>query len=346
VPLPQYRRLYYGVDAQGQPKPVFNTRRTRKGALVVEIDVEADPDKQDPRWLASIQRRLSRAEFLREYRRDWSVAKGRSFYPEYVLARHMYEHSITKTMGHIMDQPVYRGWDFGYQNPACVWAQYSQKQDRIWFIRELSPTDIDTHNFTHLVKYLSGQIELTTLQKWPKACAWLEWILKEHEKDPEKMPKPPWFDKGTHFIDYAGDEANKRSATVEGENAARTDNAVLASYGVQLQVYQDSWETREGKMRKLMTVRTDGLPGMFIDPACDILRRGFSGGIAYPEPTKSEPQPKKPRKDGYFEHTHEASTYVVCNVVPKTMDIDGGPAPNQDREIEVMDLKETRDSVW
>lgn len=326
-----------------RPLEGFNVRRTSKGACIVEIDLEADPAKRSQEWQASLRRRLTDAEFQREYKRNWTVAKGKAYYPEFVIAPHLYLHKIP----YLMDDVVYRGHDFGIQHPACVWAQYSKKQDRIWFLREILPANIDTHNMAHLVLYLSGELALSDLQKWPRATAWVNWVLSEHAKDPKRMPKPPWFEMGTRFLDYAGDEALKRSATVEGENAARTDMAVYQSYGIQLIAYQDSIASRETKMRKMLIQRQDGYPGLFIDPACHNLAAGFGGGVSYPEPTKATPEPTQPRRDGWYEHVHDCANYIVINTVPETLDIEGGkPAPNSQHDIQVMDFKETRESVW
>jgi hypothetical protein len=44
----------------------------------------------------------------------------------------------------------------------------------------------------------------------------------------------------------------------------------------------------------------------------------MSGGITFPVATPQKPHPDvdEPRKDGYFEHTHDALGYGVIGVVP------------------------------
>jgi len=326
----------------------FSTRRTSKGAIVVELDLEADPAKRDPLWQEDIRRQMpSEAHWKREFKRDWTVAAGRPYYPEFLLNPTLFVQKLT----FLLDAPVYRGWDFGFRMPACVWSQYSPKSDRFWAIRELMPTNISTHAMVTLVRYLSGQEDESEVEKYPAALQWLLWMRKQREKDIAKgldpIPAPPWFGTGCHFIDYSGPEALKRSATVEHEHSARTDAEVLRSKGVTLNMLSTSIEARETIMRKLLVRRrNDGLPGLFLDPACRLLINGFNGGISYPEATKMTPQPTQPKRDGFYEHIHDALNYTAINVVPKQDNPDGGRVEIPGMEIGQLDLKETRRSVW
>lgn len=53
------------------------------------------------------------------------VHKGRPVYPQF--KRGHYIHPIVPTKG-----VVFRGWDFGYNNPACVWLQFIDGQARVF----------------------------------------------------------------------------------------------------------------------------------------------------------------------------------------------------------------------
>ena len=79
-------------------------------------------------------------------------------------------------------------------------------------------------------------------------------------------------------------------------------------------------DAREYVLRRLMSDWPDGWPGIVLDPACAILIEGLAGGIVYPEPTKSDPEPKQQKVDGYYEHPHDALGYAVANSVKITED--------------------------
>lgn len=301
------------------PKPDgFNWRTAPSGFTVVEIDYWADPEKRDPAWADRIRRLMpSEKQWRREFLRDWDSGEGDSFYPEFQTwgGRRMF---VRKAPGILYNQPINRGWDFGFRRPACVWFQYSFKQDLAWVLREIMPEQIATDDFAALVQYLSGQLDIRHLGQG--ALTWVEKI-----KETPGLPKPPWFQADAipyNFVDYSGPEALKSSASVAGDTAERTDFAILASKGITLSALASSPKARSRVIRRLLRPRgkvvEEGTPGILFDPACPILIRGFSGGITFPIATPQKPYPDidEPRKDGYFEHTHDALGYGIVSVVP------------------------------
>jgi len=323
--------------------PGFKTRYTSRGYCVVELDYWADPAK-DEAWAENTRRGLlNDQQWRREFLRDWVTAKGHAFYPELQLNKDLY----IKALPELIRGAVYRGWDFGYRKPACLWMQYSPPERRLWCIREMMPDNMDTHSFAVLIRYLSGQEDRSILAKWPKAAYWVSWL----ENPKSKQPRPPFFPPGCHFIDYTGPEANKVQPAVEGESRARTDYEILASKGIYLNVYSSRLEAREELVRSLLHLRTykypNGkevkAPGLFIDPSCYHLINGMNGGIAYPEKgTEGNPFPKQPRKDGHYEHLHDCLGYTVVNLVPHSFE-----PPAQSSLIgQSMGVKETEDPIW
>lgn len=329
--------MKYRTDLLG-----FKTRRTSKGALVVEIDLEADPRKRDPKWQASMRRRMpSHAHWRREFLRDWGVSTGAPFYPEFLLRPEIY----IKKLDTLLDLPVLRGFDFGIRKAAICWAQYAPRSNRLWVVRELMPEGIDTHSLAILTRYLSGQETLDEAMKYAGAARYIQWIESESKKDPIRMPPPPWFNPSTRFIDYAGPEVFKRTATIEGESAERTDMAVFSRYGIQLNILTASVASREVKIRALLHVRGDGVPGLLLDPACDELTKGFQGGLSYKKPVPSDPLPNESVRDGHYEHIFDALGYVVLNVVPLDLGIDGGEYEVSESE-DGFDSKEMDGGPW
>jgi hypothetical protein len=300
--------------------PGFNTRRTSKGWLIVEIDPWADPAK-DAAWLEAKRCSMpSEVAFRREFLRDWTSAAGTPFYPEFVENPKLY---IRPCTGLIPGLPVIRGWDFGYRRPACVWFQVGPT-GRVWFLREVMGVNIDTHSFRDLVLYLSGQLDIELLKARPKAMSKVLGI-----RENPKLPEPPWFNhnpEALRFRDYAGPEALKRHPEAEGDDAARVDAEILGRAGIHLATFYTTPKGRAKIMRRLLLRRPDGHPGALFDPACRELILGMGGGITFAKPTKGNQEPDEPNKDGEFEHLHDAAGYGLAGELPADEE-NAPPAP-------------------
>jgi hypothetical protein len=206
--------------------------------------------------------------------------------------------------------PMVRGWDFGGAHPACVWGQYSRRDRRLWYYRELLGVDIDTFAFRDLVKYLSGSLTLADLQRWPRAVEMLEEIGED-----SRYPPPPWFDGAYRFVDFTGHEGvmGTRGLTTGGEK--RTATEILAEGGIHLLSHYVHLTTRRQVLGGLAHVRADGYPGVLFDPACPILVEGVTSEIKFAKPTPDNPDPSEPQKDDYYGHVHDAAGYLCVNTV-------------------------------
>lgn len=336
--------------------PGFKVRRTSRGVGVVEVDFFADPAKRAREWIEAQQRLInSRARFLREYCRDWTSAEGQPYYPEFAEKPQIYIRPVT--MGTLPWLPLCRGWDFGFHYPACVWCMYSPMSDRLWVIREVQGLDMDTHTFRDLVKYLSGQAPLSSLETRPQA---LRWVM-DHKDDP-KYPEIPFFDWGgddglAHplpFLDFCGPEALQARAEVAHEDSARTALEILWAGGIEVYHFYTRVAARDEVFRRLMMLKPDGHPGLFMDPSCKFLIRGFSGGIVFAAPTKAQPVTDEPQKDKTYSHTHEALGYAAVNCAPavekviQRMEIYQDPFSLEKRVVDPnqLALNEVRHDRW
>lgn len=293
----------------GFPNSGLNVRHTKRGAIVIELDWWADPNR-DRAWEAKMRAMFGDSEFEREYGRNWTVAAGKAFYPEWKLRTPERILALPK----LFAGPVYRGWDFGYRRPACVWFQYSPRSRRAWILRELMPDDLDVWAFRDLVLYASGQRPIEYLAKEPRG---LEWANKINE-DPD-YPNLPWFtSEPSHplrFVDYSGPEANYHTAIVKKDQPERSSAEVLASAGIHLGIWGMEVKDRVSVVRKMLHFREDGYPAMLVDPACPITIKLFGGGLAFKQKSAQNPLPNEPNKDGFYEHIHDALGYGLCNVV-------------------------------
>ncbi len=313
--------------------PGYFARTTPSGIRVIELDYWADPAKTEE-WAREARKPYTDRAWRREMLRDWSAAAGDPWYPEWQIAGgdKVFVHPAA---GVIPGLPIHRGWDFGIRYGAVTWSQYSPAQRRWWVLREVMPEGLSTYSLRDIVLYLSGQLQLDDLNLQAKA-----WVARLNEPD-SPYPPGPWFKSvgpvPLRFIDWSGHEALQPRAEVAQEVEERTSAQILAAGGVYLTPLYGAVKGADQIIRDLMRVRDDGWPGLFLDPACRILRGGLSGGIVFAKGTAENPSPEKPHKDGYFEHTHEALLYSMASTVPAA-----DKAPTDQGELVVMDRRVVR----
>lgn len=297
--------------------PGFGVRWNSHGYCIITIDYWACEDKRDPEWAeAEKQKYPDFRSWQREMGRDWTMASGESFYPEFQFRQDL----IVKEVSHLIpDKPIIRGWDFGAVNPACMWMQQANS-GRVAFLRETMPKNMNIHEFRDLVRYLSGQVDKAFLMEQGR-----ERTLKEiarieagNERPYNKYPEPPWFEDGQKFIDYSGHEAviqQSIHSSVKGEKKQRNDYEVLHAGGILLEAIYTGVSKREHAFRYLMGNMPDGYPGLVVDPACALMIEGLGGGIAFKKPTPMDPEPSTVAKDGFYQHLHDAAGYPLAQIV-------------------------------
>jgi hypothetical protein len=318
-----------GAKIQG-----YKTRFTPRGIRVVEIDIEADPEKRDPSFVAGLRKLFPNDnDFRREIRRDWSAGAGDVYFPEFIYngGSKVYVHQASA----IRKGVIYRSYDFGIRAPAAVWFQYSPEQKRVWVLRSLTPSFMPAHDFRDLVLYLSGQLPIERLMLPDRVYAW-SWLQRiEHDPD---MPAAPWFKPSgavpLQFADFAGHEAWYTSDLVEGgKEVARSRAEVFEEGGIYLQQVGAARD-RDTVMRKLLAIRDDGWPGILLDPSNKLLISALGGGLVWKAPTLLEPQPDTYAKDGVHDNVYEALSYGTVGVVPLQDAMQGQQTPlYRDRQL-------------
>ncbi len=321
----------------------FTTRRTPSGWSFGLLHHFADPTRDNSEYIHAASVGMDAQQRSREIFNSWESAAGSSFYPEYQLFGGHKTH-VRRATALLRDQPIRRGWDFGPRHPACVWAQYDPATDRDWILRTLMPPLAETdgyHNaytFRDLVLWLSGQLPYEALSTAVRER------IRAMEMDPVygKLPMP-WFATLAHpfrWLDFSGTEANN-PATGIAENSDEVVQAdILASRGVYLTQHYGAVASGSPILRRLLMSRPDGLAGVLLDPMNEELIEGLSGAIVYQEPTKEQLIRDRPKKDGYFEHPHEAYLYSLVSVVPLDAPHGyqvGDPMPSEGPVLQVLD---------
>jgi hypothetical protein len=300
-------------------RPGLRCYTTPSGVRVCELDYWANP-AHTPEWANAMRPLyLTTKDWRREMERDWSSPAGEPYFPEFTEAggRDIYVYMQSQF---VEQWPVFRAFDFGRRRPACIWFQYSPTQDRLVAYREFMPHQIGTHQFRDAVKYLSGQMTWKELEEKEYHLS-MRWVEEYKARPSGAHCPPPWFPPGTHFLDVGGKEANQTNANAPQEEDA-VASQIFAAGGINLIIVNPRILGRNHILDRMLTMRSDGYPGLLIDPQMEESIEGFSGAWAYPEPSKAVPIPTKPKDDGHYINLLDAWGYGAAAVVPSDAEPD------------------------
>jgi hypothetical protein len=169
--------------------------------------------------------------------------------------------------------PVCRGWDFGL-NGACVFGQLFP-HTRLLILREAVSEDIAFERFVDEVHRLSNE----------------------------------WFP-GARFVEFVDPSGRYRMGADE-----RTYAMILANRPLNArQVLNGPLKiaARIKGVTDFLRENVRGLPAYLVDPSCDTLLKGFTGGYLYERDKKGvlKPEPEK----NFFSHVHDANQYLCGGV--------------------------------
>ena len=263
--------------SQGAPGGLAISPENALGFIPIWCHYSTDPDKwpenPDPvkaeaaqKWL-ELQRKAypDPNDFAREFEISWWVGKGTRVFPQFTERVHM------APLQHRRGRVVYRGWDFGFHAPVILAAQIDTK-DRLLVLREMVGSQTTTSDFAHRVI---------------KDCA------------------AAWPQNSAGYEDFC-DPAGQQIKSVESEKSERRDVEVLNGMGI-FPKYEWGWSRKDGRslVHQLLQVRTDGSPGLLVDPAgCPILAQAFLGRYVYPE-----------TKDGKVHEDPDDKTHPYADVM-------------------------------
>jgi hypothetical protein len=289
---------------------------TKKGWCVFEIHYRSDPEKRSQEWLAkAVDSMPDLQSFNREFEVDWASTSGLPFYPQfyrkYAEDRSWFIRPQTLPEAGI----VYRGFDYGFRKPACIWMHQSS-DGRIRVLREFAPENIDVYEFREAVRFLSGQIKLDnkTFSNKHRALEWIERVL----------PGTTWWtgeqQRNITWINFSGPEANKiwtaSAGSENGRNNEQTDAEVFDAGGVPLSIVNQRVATGTYIIRMMMKDGKDGSgPMLVVDPQCVTLIGGLAGGLTFGKGTRAQPLDDDVAPSVTYSHTHDGLRYAVSGIV-------------------------------
>jgi hypothetical protein len=126
-------------------------KKNRNGFTISYLHYSADEEK-DEEWAKEAKKSYPSLDLWnQEMELDFTKAVGRRVYPEFKQELHIYE------LKPIPNREIWRGWDFGYHHPACVWAQVDL-EDRLCVLVELMGEEVVINKFAEQVIEISKKL--------------------------------------------------------------------------------------------------------------------------------------------------------------------------------------------
>jgi hypothetical protein len=124
--------------------------RNANGFDIVRLHYSADPEKNQE-WMVKAKAAYPYDELWeQEMELSFTSTQGKRVYPEFRIDNNVIQ------LKHDPYRPIWRGWDFGYHHPVCVWAQVT-KEGTLNVLGELIGEDIIIEDFARKVKELSNK---------------------------------------------------------------------------------------------------------------------------------------------------------------------------------------------
>jgi hypothetical protein len=255
-------------DEDGDEIPFgMDMRMTPMGFCAIRMHYSSDPEKNvahpDPEIAARAQKwfDVQHATYTdpnawaQEMEINFFAGTGARVFPQYSQTYH------ERTLKLRRNKTIYCALDFGWHCPAALFAQIDG-EGRLCFIKEYVGAKQTTHEFaTELLARTAG-----------------------------------WFPNHAAGIEYFCDPAGQYVKTMESEKSERRDTEVLSGLGIHAS-YKFGWSRKDARslVHRLLQLRTDGTPSLFLDPGgCPLTSQAFLGRYIYPttKDGRQKPEPE------------------------------------------------------
>lgn len=150
IPAPQDDSVIHVSHSVERPiEGVEIWRNVHNGFKVIDIEFTADPEKRSPEWIAQSQAGVPKAEWNREFGKQWLVYEGKPVYQDY-------DRDLHRLLGNIVvprRSRLVSGWDGGPNDVNLAWALglCFPYENAVIFIDEYAVDDGDIDSFVDVV---------------------------------------------------------------------------------------------------------------------------------------------------------------------------------------------------
>jgi hypothetical protein len=276
--LPDKEDIYLIEEAHYNRKEIIRglwEQHNANGFDAIWLYYYADPDKDPERNGLKWYRKARRGFTKKDWEQEYEISFLHSGLEPIYPGFQQDIHIAKSRLSCIEGKPLFIGWDFGYRVQAVVLCQMDD-QDRLMVLRELTGNNVDTYTWcSEVARYIATNF--------------------------------PNITQHFSFCDDAGRQ--------KYETSDQSSFDILIAYGFTPISSKKPIMFGVNLIRRLLAIRPDNTPGLYIDPSCETLIDGFKTG--YHRPKTGE---DKPVKDGLYDHYMDALRYVVQNYIPNPTD--------------------------
>lgn len=243
---------------------------------VTELHFTADPEKDNPEWIARSKIGISKDKWEREVNLKWTRTTGKAVYgEEFNRQIHVNGEDILPVVG----EPILRGWDFGLSQTVV----FSQVQDsRLIVLAELVSND-----------YYPSDYHVGTTRTCP--------VVKEFS--------------AAHFPHFRFVDIIDPAAKNPSEKDAQSSVDVMKKEGFRnLKYGPTAFEERRNSVITLLTTMHRGRPRLLVNPGCVRIIDGFVGAYHYPQKAgvRTRYRTDRPIKSHPYSDLHDGIQYQAC----------------------------------
>lgn len=245
--------------------------------LHYSADPEKDPSTESGKaWVEMFKALYSGDEirWKREMELSFETAAGKPVYMNFDRQTHVWQKPDTM-LGWPAGRPVYRGWDFGFHRPACVWG-FENEKDQLVMLYELLGHDVQIHEFADEV--------IARSKEWFPGASFHDFCDPAGAQRSDKSEKSSVEVLGARGIGVSF----RKSGIREGLNVVR------------LLLSKRSDGTPGLLVHPRCRILIEGLGGAYHYPEID--------------PKAPSVESEVPEKDGFFEHIQDAFRYMAIGI--------------------------------
>ncbi len=249
-----------------------------KKHTVIFLHYTADPEKRSREWFDAEQAKFfSQGKSKEAWEQEYEISFERTGRPK-LFAK--YDPDIhEQKAAYNPFKPIIRGWDFGYQRPACAFLQENERGQLV-ILDVIMGDKVEIHEFaSYVVKY-----------------------CRENFKPGTSLGRPIAI-KYEDYCDHAGTQQHDTGSTVK---------ILRSEFGINPRSRYSKPEERANLIAHWLEIRKDKLPGMIISEDSTLAVSGFRGGFTS-KPDVLGHGTGIPYKDGKFDHILDALGYAIEN---------------------------------